>query len=117
MDQGNPNQESRVNYANRNILWHFLTAVIWPNNNSLTDAKICVTVQFLLCYFEFEGSFQVQAPRGLYLEGWFNVGFFALRVWGAYTWEGFYFQNFTVSVVIGQEPVAGNQRNLVISYL
>ena len=29
--------------------------------------------------------------------------------------EGFYFQNFTVSVVIGQEPVAGNQCNLVIS--
>ena len=30
-----------------------------------------------LFYFVFEGSFQVQAPGGLYLEGRFNGGFFA----------------------------------------
>ena len=51
-----------------------------------------------LFYFLFEGNFQVQAspppPRGrLYLEGRFNEGFFALRVWGAY------FKNFTVGTV------------------
>ena len=38
---------------------------------------------FALFYLVFEGNFQVQAPRGL-LEGRFNRGFFALRVWGAY---------------------------------
>ena len=27
-------------------------------------------------------------PRGLYLEGRFNGGFFALRYWGAYIWRG-----------------------------
>ena len=27
MDRGNPSQEWRVNYANSNILWHFLTTV------------------------------------------------------------------------------------------
>ena len=32
--------------------------------------------------------FQVQAPRGLYLEGRFNGGFFALPVKGAYIWRG-----------------------------
>ena len=26
---GNPSQDWKVNYANSNILWHFLTAVIW----------------------------------------------------------------------------------------
>ena len=26
-------------------------------------------------------------PRGLYLEGLFNGGFFALRVWGAFIWR------------------------------
>ena len=41
-----------------------------------------------LFYFEFEGSFQVQAPGGLYLEGRFNEGFFALRIWGANIWIG-----------------------------
>ena len=40
---------------------------------------------FALFYFVFEGNFQVEAPGGLYLGGRFNEGFFALRVWGAYT--------------------------------
>ena len=35
--------------------------------------------------------FQVQAPGGLYLEGRFNGGFFALLIHG-----GAYFRNFTV---------------------
>ena len=28
--------------------------------------------------------------EGLYLEGRFNGGFFALRVWGAYIWRGLF---------------------------
>ena len=45
-----------------------------------------------LFYFLFEGNFQVQAPpRGrLYLEGRFNGGVFALRVWGAHIWRGLF---------------------------
>ena len=39
--------------------------------------------------------FQVQAPGGLYLEGRFNEGFFALPIWGAYIWRGL-FSDFTV---------------------
>ena len=46
---------------------------------------------FALFYFVFEGNLQVQAPRGgLYFEGRFNGGFFALRVWGPYTWRGLF---------------------------
>ena len=45
---------------------------------------------FALFYFVFEGNFQVQAPGGLYLEERFNKGFFASRVWGAYTWRGLF---------------------------
>ena len=51
---------------------------------------------FALFYFVFEGNFQVQAPGlgggGAYiiLEGRFNGGFFALRVWGAYIWWGLF---------------------------
>ena len=40
-----------------------------------------------------EGKFQVQAPPpggGLYSEGRFNGGFFALRFWGAYIWRGLF---------------------------
>ena len=42
---------------------------------------------FALFYFVFEGNFQVQGPGGLYLEGRFNGGFFALPVWGDYLWR------------------------------
>ena len=50
-----------------------------------------------LFYFVFKDNFQVQAPPGggLYLEGQFNGGFFALRVWGLIH-GGAYFRNFTV---------------------
>ena len=73
---------------------------------------------FALFYFVFEGNFPSTSPRGgLYLEGRFKGGFFALPVWGAYIWrgdlmEGFsrywfgglihggaYFRNFTVFLV------------------
>ena len=38
---------------------------------------------FVLFYFVFEDNFRAQGPPGgLYLEGQFNGGFFALRVWG-----------------------------------
>ena len=45
---------------------------------------------FTLCYFEFEGNFQVQASGGLYLKGRFFGVFFALRVWVPYTWRGLF---------------------------
>ena len=47
---------------------------------------------FALFYFVFEGNFQVQAPGGLYLEGRFNGGFFAIRVWGAYICRSVYME-------------------------
>ena len=44
-------------------------------------------------YFSFlSAMFQVQAPGGLYLEGQFNGGFFALPLWGAYIWRGLYME-------------------------
>ena len=48
-----------------------------------------VNSPFLLCVsLYFKAIFQVQAPRGLYLEGQFKGGFFALPVRGAYIWRG-----------------------------
>ena len=54
---------------------------------------------FALFYFVFGAIFQVQVPGGLYLEGRFNRGFFALPVWGGLyldglTHGGAYFRNF-----------------------
>ena len=42
---------------------------------------------FALFYFVFQGNFQLQAPGGLYLEGRFNVGFFA-SLGAGYIWRG-----------------------------
>ena len=46
--------------------------------------------------------FQVQAPGGLCLEGRFNGGFFALPVWGAYTWRGFFSEFYGIARPSGQ---------------
>ena len=52
---------------------------------------------FALFYFVFEGNFPKSPLGGLYLEGRFNGGFFALPVWGGlYYFGGAYFRNFTV---------------------
>ena len=53
--------------------------------------KVNFTV-FALFYFVFEGNIPSTSPRGFYLEGRFNGGFFALPVWGAYIWRGLYME-------------------------
>ena len=37
--------------------------------------------------------------RGLYLEGRFNGGFFALPVWGAYIWRGLYMEGLIFGIL------------------
>ena len=51
---------------------------------------------FTLSYLVFEGNFQVQAPRGLYLEGRFNGGFL---VWKAYIWRGSYMEELVFGIL------------------
>ena len=54
----------------------------------IVESKFTV---FALYYFVNEGNFPGTSPRGgLYLEGRFNGGFFALPVWGAYIWRGLF---------------------------
>ena len=70
-----------------------------------------VNLSFLLCFSLYlRAIFQVQAPRGLYLEGRFNGGFFALSVLGGLYLEGLihggaYFRNFTVCISFGTREV------------
>ena len=73
----------------------------WPSHGSTFTV-------FALFYFVFEGNFPTSTSppgrggEGLYLEGRFYEGFFALPVWGAYIWRGLiihggaYLGNFTV---------------------
>ena len=86
MEQGNPSQELKVNYAPAiygDTFWlqsfGRVIILLWQ-----MPKFMCYYTVFALFYFEFEGNFQVQAPGGLYLEERFNGGFFALRVWGTY---------------------------------
>ena len=53
--------------------------------------QLKVNLPFLLCFTLYlRAIFQVQVLGGLYLEGRFNGGFFALAVWGAYIWRGLF---------------------------
>ena len=68
----------------------------------IDGASLTVRMKFIgfaLFYFVFEGNFQVQSPRSLYLEGEFNRGFFALRVWGAYIWRGLYMEGLIFGIL------------------
>ena len=38
-------------------------------------------------------------PGGLYSEGRFNVGFFALLFWGAYIWRGLYMEKLIYGIL------------------
>ena len=59
--------------------------------------QLGVNLPSLLCFTLYSRAiFQVQVPRGLYLEGLFNGGCFTLPVWGL-IFGGAYFRNFTVS--------------------
>ena len=57
-------------------------------------------------------------PGGLYLEGRFNRGFFALQYWGAYIWRGLihggaYFRNFMVNHIIRTTEMKSNELECV----
>ena len=73
---------------------------------------MCYCTVFALFIFEFEGNFQLQILRGLYLEGRFKGGFFTLRGWGLYlealTHGEAYFQNFTVTLRYVRGPLCNS---------
>ena len=56
---------------------------------------------FALLYFVFEDNFPSTSPRGrgLYFEGRFNGGFFALPVSGAYIWRGLYIEGLIIGIL------------------
>ena len=57
-------------------------------------------IVFALFYFVFEDNFPSTSPRGgLYLEGRFNGGFFALPVWGVYIWGGLYMEELIFEIL------------------
>ena len=47
--------------------------------------------------------FSSTSPGGLYAEGTLNGGFFALRVWGAYTWRGFFSEFYGIMIILKME--------------
>ena len=55
--------------------------------------------------FAFQNQFQstqipsTRPPGGLYSEGPFNGGFFALRFWGTYIWRGLYMEGLIFGIL------------------
>ena len=56
--------------------------VLWQMQKFMCYCKYSFCFVLFYFIFKFDGNFQVQAPGDLHLEGQFNGGFFALRVWG-----------------------------------
>ena len=55
---------------------------------------------FLLCFTLYLRAISKYKPLGgLYLEGRFNGGFFALPVWGAYIWRGLYMEGLIFGIL------------------
>ena len=65
----------------------------------INGASLTVGSKFTFFALYSRAIFQVQAPRGLYLEGRFNGGFFALPVWGAYIWRGLYMEGLIFGIL------------------
>ena len=78
----------------------------------IVESKFTILALF---YLVFEGNFPSTSPRGgLYLEGRFNGGFFALPVWGAYIWRGLFseFYGITYSYNILHIPINAKLHNI-----
>ena len=72
---------------------------------------------FALFFFLYEGNFPSASPRGgLYFEGRFNRGFFALPVWGAYIWRGLYLEVLIFGILRYAIWTAGNFLWLYIAF-
>ena len=66
-------------------------------------ASLIVGSKFTVFALYLRAIFQVQVPGGggggLYLEGRFNGGFFALPIWGAYIWRGLYMEGLIFGIL------------------
>ena len=76
----------------------FLTASV---SESLPSSS--TNYYFLASMAAMQGNFPSTSPPGgrggLYLEGQFNGGFFALQVWGAFTWRGLYMEGLIFGIL------------------
>ena len=71
--------------------YKFSKTIQGARRNTFTLPSYQSQYRFSLFPFVSDGNFQVQLRgRGLYLEGRFNRGLFALRVCRAYTWRGLF---------------------------
>ena len=66
----------------------------WASQLSL-EGNLPVLLWFTLYL---KAIFKYKPPGGLYLEGRFNGGFFALRVWGAYIWRGLFSEFYGIRI-------------------
>ena len=63
-------------------------------------ASLIVGRKFTVFALFYLGQFsKYKPPGGLYLEGRFNGGIFALQVWGAYIWRGLYIKGLIFGIL------------------
>ena len=77
------NQQYNVTLLDSNHLAHVI--VLWQMPKTL-----CVWNNFLCLILNMRAISEYKPSGGLYLEGRFIGGLFALRVWGAHIWRGLF---------------------------
>ena len=65
----------------------------WKEIYNFCFVLLCIRGQIL----------STRPPRGLYSEGRFNGGFFALRFWGAYIWRGLFSEFYGIFMYLGNK--------------
>ena len=73
---------------------------ICVSKSIVLSLQLEVNLLFWLCFTLYlRAILNQKPPGGLYLEGRFNGGFFALPVWGAYIWRGLYMEGLIFGIL------------------
>ena len=93
IDRENLSQDWRVNYANSNILWHFLTAIIWHTWWFFWQIQKCICYSTVFAFFFFFnlGQFPSRSPRGFVFGGAIYRRVFCVTSLGGLYLEGLIF--------------------------
>ena len=88
-------------FGGANIRWEICDTkpIGLAYSSKVNFKKKCVTVSFLPCFILYLKAISKYKAPGLYSEGRFNGGIFALRFWGAYSWRGLFSEFYGNSVV------------------
>ena len=99
---------------------HFWGAYFWRGLCTKGNLRLKIHwASLLLCFTLYLTEIsKYKPPGGLYLDGRFNGGFFALRLWGAYIWRGLFSESYGIWTGLPtEELIFGILRYFLLDYM